>query len=166
MTKEETKKKIKGMVEQSKAIGYMEAVCDMTKVQSTETNRLYLSAFEGIIGIEAEFWVGDTCKEDFKANRPSQPTDTALFGDNYYFSLLDMRVVVNNFKFWLERYGTITNLRKEIFDWHDYAVAQADKNETHINLFNWLNGCPRDAEMSKKNLAAHGEDADEKKGGD
>lgn len=77
-----------------------------------------------------------------------------------------MRVVVDNFSYWIEKYETLENLQTEILDWHDYAVAQAEKNETHINLFNWLNGCPRDAEMSKKNLAAHGEDADEKKGGD
>lgn len=149
-----------------KAMGYLEALCDLTKLQTQQIIEMYVHAFEAIIGIELEFWVGDMRVEDLKAKRPTQPVDLAQFSDTYFFSLYNMRVVVDNFSYWIEKYETLENLQNEILDWHDYAVAQAEKNETHINLFNWLNGCPRDAEMSKKNLAAHGEDADEKKGGD
>lgn len=166
MNEKEAMKKAEELFEASRTIGYTEAWCDITRLEGQSTTQYYLHAFEGIIGIDAEYWVGDMRKEDEKAKRPSQPVDTALFGDNYFFSLYDMRVVVDNFSFWLNRYGSIGNVRREILDWHDYAVAQTEKNETHINLFNWLNGCPRDAQMSKKNVSAEGEDVNEKKGGD
>ena len=146
------------------AMGYLQALCDLTKLQTQHIIELYVHAFEAIIGMDLEFWVGDMRVEDLKAQRPSQPVDLAQFSDTYFISLYNMRVVVDNFSYWIEKYETLENLRNEIIDWHDYAVKKHEEGKTYINLFNWLNGCPRDAETS--DLAAHERPADEKKGGD
>ena len=161
---EKEKQTIENAERTQNAMGYLQALCDLTKLQTQHIIELYVHAFEAIIGMDLEFWVGDMRIEDLKAQRPSQPVDLAQFSDTYFISLYNMRVVVDNFSYWIERYETLENLRNEIIDWHDYAVKKHEEGKTYINLFNWLNGCPRDAETS--DLAAHGEDADEKKGGD
>lgn len=163
MKEKKAKESAKDMVDKAKMIGYIQAACDMTRVQGQEVINLYLIAFQGIIGMELEFWIGDMRMEDAKANRPTQPVNMGQFGD-YFFSLYDMRVVVDNFTHWMDRYQSLTAIQNEIFDWHDYSVKQIENGKTYINLFNWLNGCPRDAETS--DLAAHERPASEKKGGD
>ena len=161
---EKEKQTIENAERTQNAMGYLQALCDLTKLQTQQIIELYVHAFEAIIGMDLEFWVGDMRAEDLKAKRPTQPVDLAQFSDSYFISLYNMRVVVDNFSYWIEKYETLENLQNEILDWHDYAVKMHEEGKTYINLFNWLNGCPRDAETS--DLAAHGEDADEKKGGD
>ena len=72
----------------------------------------YIARFSHIIGIDFEFWVGDMREEDKQADRPSQSVDVAQFGD-YFFNLSDIRTVVDNYKYWLQRYGTREARRRE-----------------------------------------------------
>lgn len=123
-----------------------EIVIDMIEKFGETFNILldfYTDRFSRIIGVDFEFWVGDMREEDRAADRPTQPVDVAQFGD-YFFNLSDIRTVVDNYKYWLNRYGSREAVGKEVRDWHDYAVHRKEQGKTYINLFNWLNGCPRD----------------------
>ena len=109
----------------------------------------YTERFSHIIGIDFEFWVGDMRKEDRAADRPSDSVDVAQFGD-YFFNLSDIRTVVDNYKYWLQRYGTREDVGEEVRDWHDYVVERMSEKKNYINLFNWLNGAPRDIDENKE----------------
>ena len=123
----------------------------------------YVKRFANIIGIEFEFWVGDMREEDKQADRPSQSVDVAQFGE-YFFNLVDIRTVVDNYRYWLQRYGTREAVGQEVRDWHDYAVEHLGKGEGYINLFRWLNGAPRDI-FEGSNVAGHEQKTDENKEG-
>ena len=109
----------------------------------------YTARFSYIIGIDFEFWVGDMREEDKQADRPSQSVDVAQFGD-YFFNLSDIRTVVDNYKYWLQRYGTREAVGQEVCDWQDYVVECMSEKKNYINLFNWLNGAPRDIDENKE----------------
>ena len=109
----------------------------------------YTSRFSEIIGVDFDYWVGDMREEDKQADRPSQTVDVAQFGD-YFFNLADMRTVVDNYKYWRERYGTREAVGQEVLYWNDYAVERLSNKKNHINLFNWLNGCPRDVDINEE----------------
>ena len=109
----------------------------------------YTSRFSEIIGVDFDYWVGDMREEDKQADRPSQTVDVAQFGD-YFFNLADIRTVVDNYKYWRERYGTREAVGQEVRYWNDYAVERLSNKKSHINLFNWLNGCPRDIDENKE----------------
>ena len=109
----------------------------------------YTDRFSHIIGIDFEFWVGDMREEDKQADRPSQSVDVAQFGD-YFFNLSDIRTVVDNYKYWLQLYGTREDVGEEVCDWHDYVVERMSEKKNYINLFNWLNGAPRDIDENKE----------------
>ena len=109
----------------------------------------YTERFSHIIGIDFEFWVGDMREEDRAADRPSQSVDVAQFGD-YFFNLSDIRTVVDNYKYWLQRYGTREAVGQEVCDWQDYVVERMSEKKNYINLFNWLNGAPRDIDENKE----------------
>ena len=113
----------------------------------------YTDRFSHIIGVDFEFWVGDMREEDKQADRPSQSVDVAQFGD-YFFNLSDIRTVVDNYKYWLQRYGTREDVGEEVCDWHDYVVERMSEKKNYINLFNWLNGAPRD--IDEKEEGANG----------
>ena len=113
----------------------------------------YTDRFSHIIGIDFEFWVGDMREEDKQADRPSQSVDVAQFGD-YFFNLSDIRTVVDNYKYWLQLYGTREDVGEEVCDWHDYVVERMSEKKNYINLFNWLNGAPRD--IDEKEEGANG----------
>ena len=101
--------------------------------------------------------------QDKQAGRPSQSVDVAQFGD-YIFDLSDIRTVVDNYRYWLQRYGTREAVGQVVRDWHDYAVEHLGKGEGYINLFHWLNGAPRDI-FEGSNVAAHERPSDEKEEG-
>ena len=109
----------------------------------------YTSRFSEIIGVDFDYWVGDMREEDKQADRPSQTVDVAQFGD-YFFNLADIRTVVDNYKYWRERYGTREAVGQEVLYWNDYAVERLSNKKNHINLFNWLNGCPRDVDINEE----------------
>ena len=109
----------------------------------------YTDRFSHIIGVDFEFWVGDMREEDRAADRPSQPVDVAQFGD-YFFNLSDIRTVVDNYKYWLQRYGTREAVGQEVRDWQYYVVERMSEKKNYINLFNWLNGAPRDIDENKE----------------
>ena len=109
----------------------------------------YTSRFSHIIGVDFDYWVGDMREEDKQADRPSQSVDVAQFGD-YFFNLSDIRTVVDNYKYWLQRYGTREDVGEEVCDWHDYVVERMSEKKNYINLFNWLNGAPRDIDENKE----------------
>lgn len=121
----------------------------------------YIARFSHIIGIDFEFWVGDMREEDKQADRPSQSVDVAQFGD-YFFNLSDIRTVVDNYKYWLQRYGTREAVGQEVCDWQDYVVERMGNKKSYINLFNWLLGAPSDID-DKTNVAADGRVSDENK---
>ena len=102
----------------------------------------YASIFAQIIGVDFDHWVGDSREEDQQAGRPSYPVDAAIFGD-YVFTYLNIRTVVDNYTYWLERYGTREAVRQEVIGWHDYVVKQINESKLFLTLFNWLNGEPR-----------------------
>ena len=123
----------------------------------------YTERFSHIIGVDFEFWVGDMREEDRAADRPSDSVDVAQFGD-YFFNLSDIRTVVDNYKYWLNRYGSREAVGEEVCDWHDYVLERMGRNKIYLNLFNWLNGAPRDIDDNDKD-AAHGRPSDEKEEG-
>ena len=102
-------------------------------------------------------------EEDKQADRPSQSVDVAQFGE-YFFNLSDIRTVVDNYKYWLNRYGSREAVGQEVCDWHDYAVEHLGKGEGYINLFHWLNGAPRDV-FEGSNVAGHELSTDKKEEG-
>ena len=129
-----------------------EIVIDMIEKFGETFNILldfYTNRFSRIIGIDFEFWVGDMREEDRAADRPSQSVDVAQFGD-YFFNLSDIRTVVDNYKYWLQRYGTREAVGQEVCDWQDYVVERMSEKKNYINLFNWLNGAPRDIDENKE----------------
>ena len=109
----------------------------------------YTGRFSYIIGVDFDYWVGDMREEDRAADRPSQPVDVAQFGD-YFFNLSDIRTVVDNYRYWLQRYGTREAVGEEVCDWHDYVVERMSEKKNYINLFHWLNGAPRDINENKE----------------
>ena len=124
----------------------------------------YVKRFSNIIDQDFDYWVGDMRKEDKQANRPSQSVDVAKFGDYYYFNLVDIRTVVDNYKYWLNRHGSREAVGEEVCDWHDYVLERMGRNKIYLNLFNWLNGAPRDIDDNDKD-AAHELPTDEKEEG-
>ena len=102
----------------------------------------YASIFAQIIGVDFDHWVGDSREEDQQAVRPSYPVDAAIFGD-YVFTYLNIRTVVDNYRYWLDRYGTREAVRQEVIGWHEYVVKQINESKLFLTLFNWLNGEPR-----------------------
>ena len=102
----------------------------------------YASIFAQIIGVGLDHWVGDSREEDQQAGRPSYPVDAAIFGD-YLFTYLNIRTVVDNYRYWLERYGTREAVGQEVIGWHEYVVKQLNEGKLFMTLFNWLNGEPR-----------------------
>lgn len=143
MNKKEAGKELNKILADTKCLAYLEGVSDMLMISTNNLIDKYASVFEIIIGVEFDYWVGDMRKEDEKAERSTQPVDVAQYGD-YFFNLYDIRVVLDNLEHWIKRFGTLSSLAQEIIDWHDYAVHRKDQGKTYINLFNWLNGCPRD----------------------
>ena len=123
----------------------------------------YTARFSHIIGVDFDYWVGDMREEDKEADRPSQSVDVAQFGE-YFFNLVDIRTVVDNYRYWLRRSGSREAVGQEVRDWHDYAVEHLGKGEGYINLFNWLNGAPRDIDDNDKD-AGHELPTDEKEEG-
>lgn len=124
----------------------------------------YTGRFSHIIGQDFDYWVGDMREEDKQAGRPSQSVDVAQFGDYYYFNLVDIRTVVDNYKYWLKRYGSREAVGQEVRDWHDHAVEHLGKGKGYMNLFHWLNGAPRDIYDNDKD-AVHERPTDENKEG-
>ena len=56
---------------------------------------------------------------------------------------MNIRTVVDNYRYWLERYGTREAVRQEVIGWHEYVVKQINESKLFMTLFNWLNGEPR-----------------------
>ena len=102
----------------------------------------YASIFARIIGVGFDHWLGDSREEDQQAGRPSYPVDSAIFGD-YVFTYLNIRTVVDNYTYWIERYGTCEAVRQEVIGWHEYVDKQINESKLFMTLFNWLNGEPR-----------------------
>ena len=88
----------------------------------------YASIFAQIIGVDFDHWVGDSREEDQQAGRSSYPVDAAIFGD-YVFTYLNIRTVVDNYIYWLERYGTREAVRQEVIGWHGYVVKQINESK-------------------------------------
>ena len=109
----------------------------------------YVKRFAHIIGEDFDYWVGDMREEDKQADRPSQSVDVAQFGE-YFFNFVDIRTVVDNYKYWLQRYGTREAVGQEVCDWQDYVVERMSEKKNYINLFHWLNGAPRDIDENKE----------------
>ena len=123
----------------------------------------YIARFSHIIGVDFDYWVGDMREEDKEADRPSQSVDVAQFGE-YFFNLVDIRTVVDNYRYWLQRYGTREAVGQEVRDWQYYTVDRLGKGKEYINLFHWLNGVPRDIDDNDKD-AVHERPTDENKEG-
>ena len=121
----------------------------------------YTARFSHIIGVDFDYWVCDKREEDKQADRPTQPVDVAQYGD-YFFNLVDIRTVVDNYKYLLKRYGSREAVAQEVCDWHDYAVECMGNLKSYINLFNWLLGAPRDID-DNNDVAVDGQPSEENK---
>ncbi len=102
--------------------------------------------FGEIIGMRLEHFVGD------------DPTETACFGDCYFFTVGEMWQVLQNLDRYVGRYGSREAVGEEIRDWVDWWMDSHDPDTarelvrarvTHqlrpnISLRAWLDGCPRE----------------------
>ena len=136
-------------------------IIEMFKDSFDKSLDFYTARFSHIIGVDFDYWVGDFREEDKQADRPTQPVDVANFGD-YYFSLVDIRTVVDNYKYLLNRYGSREAVAQEVRDWHDYVVERMGNKKSYINLFHWLLGAPSDID-NNNDVAADGRVSDENK---
>lgn len=136
-------------------------IIEMFKDSFDKSLDFYIVVFSHIIGVDFDYWVGDMREEDKQADRPSQSVDVAQFGE-YFFNLVDIRTVVDNYKYWLKRYGTREAVAQEVRDWHDYAVERMGNKKSYINLFHWLLGAPSDID-DNNNVAVDGRVSDENK---
>ena len=104
----------------------------------------YARQFGEIIQMEPEHWVGDC-------------PDMCCFGDCYFFTLEEIRQVVDDIDKYTKRYGSTEAVGEEIRDWVEWwldgcdpdrmcRVEQRVTREIHpnINLKSWLDGCPRE----------------------
>ena len=136
-------------------------IIEMFKDSFDKSLDFYTTVFSHIIGVDFDYWVCDKREEGKQAGRPTQPVDVANFGD-YCFSLADIRTVVDNYKYWLKRYGTREAVAQEVCDWHDYVVERMGNKKSYINLFHWLLGAPSDVN-DNNDVAADGRVSDENK---
>ena len=118
-------------------------IIEMLKDSFDKSLDFYTARFSHIIDVDFDYWVGDMREEDKQADRATQPVDVAQFGD-YFFNLADIRTVVDNYKYWLKRYGTREAVAQEVCDWHDYVVERMGNKKSYINLFHWLLGASCD----------------------
>ena len=102
--------------------------------------------FGEVIGQEPEFWVND------------DPTGICAFGDTYFFTLTEMKQVIDNLPRYIKQYGTLQAVGDEIQAWVDWWLKDVTSDQldieyaaariTHtvrpnISLKAWLDGCPR-----------------------
>lgn len=105
----------------------------------------YARQFGKILGTDPEHWVGDD-------------PEICCFGDCWFFTLDEMRVVVDGIDKYVTRYGSREAVGQEIRDWEEWWLEDmhiGDVMETvmpratkqmrpNISLKAWLDGCPRD----------------------
>ena len=109
----------------------------------------YARLFGEIIQMEPEHWVGDC-------------PDMCCFGDCYFFTLEEIRQVVDDITKYTKRYGSAEAVGQEIRDWVDWWLESPSENRgelwqlervmprvtgqlrVNINLKSWLDGCPRE----------------------
>lgn len=112
----------------------------MTQLQSQflSVAKEYARQFSLIIGYDLEFWTGIT------------DGHSACFGDNYFFTLEEMCIVVDNLPRWKQSYPDVG---KEVLAWFDYFSDIdhfAERNpygHPSINLWSWLLGARPSAHL-------------------
>ena len=105
----------------------------MTQLQSQflSVAKEYARQFSQVIGYDLEFWTGIA------------DGHSACFGDNYFFTLEEMCIVVDNLPRWKQSYPDVG---KEVLAWFDYFTDIdhfAERNPSghpSINLWSWLLG--------------------------
>jgi len=108
----------------------------MTQLQSQfiAVANEYARQFSQIIGYNREFWVGP-----FDGHH-------ACFGDNYFFSLEEMSIVVDLIDKWVKNYGSREKVGDAVTEWFDYYTdidhfeERCPNGFPSINLFSWLKG--------------------------
>ena len=96
--------------------------------------REYARQFGNIIVYDFEFWTG--------------PCDgfIACFGDNYFFGLEDMAIVLDSYGQWMKIYNSREELGNTILEWYDFFSDIDHFNDRtiegrpSINLHHWLLG--------------------------
>lgn len=105
----------------------------------------YARQFGKILGTDPEYWVGDD-------------PEICCFGDCWFFTLDEMRAVVDGIDKYVTRYGSREAVGQEIRDWEEWwledmhigdvmevVMPRATKQlRPNISLQAWLDGCPRD----------------------
>lgn len=105
----------------------------------------YAWHFGEVIGMEPEYWVGDC-------------PDICCFGDTMFFSLEEMRTVIDRLPEYVRRYGSREAVGQEINDWVNWWLEGIHDDislecilprvtyqlRPNITLQAWLDGCPRD----------------------
>lgn len=94
----------------------------------------YARQFGKIIGYNKEFW--------------SSIIDGhhACFGDNYFFSLEEMQLVVDYIDKWVRCYGSREKVGDAVTEWFDYFTdidhfeKRCIDGHPSINLYSWLKG--------------------------
>ena len=102
------------------------------KSQFLAVAKEYARQFSQVIGYDLEFWTGIA------------DGHSACFGDNYFFTLEEMCLVVDNLARWKESYPDVG---KEVLAWYDYFtdidhhIERNPSGHPTINLWSWLKGC-------------------------
>jgi hypothetical protein len=100
----------------------------------------YARQFSQVIGYDLEFWTG------------LSDGHSACFGDNYFFTLEEMCLVVDNLSRWQESY---TDVGKEVLAWFNYFsdidhyIERNPSGHPTINLWSWLKGCRPSLQQSQ-----------------
>lgn len=116
------------------------------KEQLLAVAKEYARQFGEIIGMDAEHCVGE------------EPAGMWCFGDCYFFSLEEMKDVVDHIDKYVTRYGSKEAVGDEIRDWVDWwlddcgdidcrelvGARVTSQLRVNINLKSWLEGCPRE----------------------
>lgn len=123
----------------------MKAMMEKLNEQLFSVAKEYARLFGEVIGMEPEFWVSD---EPFMC----------CFGDTMFFTLEEMRKVVDSLPEYIRKYGSREAVGQEIVNYTEWwldgvgdniALERILPRVTHqlrpnISLGAWLDGCPRE----------------------
>lgn len=117
------------------------------KKKMWEVAHEYARKFGEVIGVDVDHWVGES-------------PEICCYGDLFFFSLDEMRMVVDNLPKYVKKYGSKEAVGQEVKDWvywwtdnlagdvadtiMELVMERVTKQlRPNINLAAWLDGCPR-----------------------
>ena len=98
--------------------------------------------FGEVIEMEPEFWVND------------DPTDICAFGDTYFFTLTEMKQVIDNLPRYIKQYGTLQAVGEEIRAWVDWWLKDVTSDQLDIEYTSHT-PCGQTSTLKLGSMAAH-----------